>query len=350
MDIQFLLSQMGEKKASDLHIVAGVAPVYRIDGKLQSAKNDDILTGKETRNLVYSLMTAEQREEFEKTRELDFSYGVDGVGRFRVNAHYQRSSVAASIRMIPNKVPSLAQLNLPSILTQLALKNDGLLLVTGPTGCGKSTTLASLVDIINRKKSVHIIIIEDPIEYLHSHQKSVVEQREVGGDTLSFAASLKYALRQDPDVILIAEMRDLETISTAITAAETGHLVMATLHTPDAAGAIDRITDVFPSYQQSQVRMQLASSLIGVVTQALLPREDKHGRVPAVEILISTPAVANLIRTGKTHQIFTSMQTGSQYGMQTMDQALENLVKRRLISMETALQRAKDPNKFRSLL
>ena len=349
MNTEDLLKKMKEKGASDLHLVTGVPPVFRINGSLEFADGEKLNPGR-IKSLVHSLMTETQRENFEEKRDFDFSYGISGVGRFRINAHYQRSSIACAIRLISDTIPSLTELNLPSIIGNLCLKDKGLILVTGPTGCGKSTTLASMVNIINEKRSAHIITIEDPIEYLHSHKKSIVEQREVGSDTLSFASSLKYCLRQDPDVILIGEMRDLETISTAITAAETGHLVLATLHTPDAPGAIDRIIDVFPPYQQNQIRMQLSSSLIAVITQSLIPREDKLGRVPAVEILINTSAVGNLIRGGKTHQLYTVMQTGSQFGMRTMDQSLKNLVKRGIISSDSALNRAKNPKALRELL
>ncbi len=345
MDTDSLFKGMKDREASDLHLVTGVPPVFRINGSLEFTDGEK-LDPEGVKSLVYSLMTETQRKNFEKKRDLDFSYGVPGLGRFRINVHYQRSSIACAIRLIPDTIPSLSELHLPSILGKLCIKDNGLILVTGPTGCGKSTTLASMVDIINEKRSVHIIIIEDPIEYLHPHKKSIVEQREVGSDALSFASSLKYCLRQDPDVILIGEMRDLETISTAITAAETGHLILATLHTSDAPAAIDRIVDVFPPYQQAQIRMQLSSSLIAVITQSLIPREGKAGRIPAVEILIGTPAVGNLIRGGKTHQLYTVIQTGSQFGMQTMDQSLKNLVKRGIISLNTALRRARDPKAF----
>ncbi|HDN84617.1 MAG TPA: type IV pilus twitching motility protein PilT [Candidatus Aerophobetes bacterium] len=341
MDMDSLLRKMKEKKASDLHLVSGVPPAFRINGELRFLDRD-VLSSEKIKSLVYPLMGEKQRVIFEREKDLDFSYGISGVGRFRINVHYQRSSIAAAIRLIPYSIPSLEELNLPSIIGQLCLKDKGLILVTGPTGSGKSTTLASMINIINQTKPVHIVIIEDPIEYLHSHKKGIVEQREVGGDTVSFANSLKYCLRQDPDVIMIGEMRDLETISTAITAAETGHLVMATLHTPNAPGAIDRIVDVFPPYQQPQIRLQLSTTLIAIIAQILIPRMDNTGRIPAVELLISTPAVSNLIRSGKTHQLYNTMQTGSQVGMQTMDQSLINLVKKRLISKEDALSRARD--------
>ncbi len=286
----------------------------------------------------------------------DFSWGEDGnqlptqaqsIGRFRINVHFQRGSVAAAIRNIPSHVPSLGELGLPPVLERLVMKQNGLVLVTGPTGCGKTTTLAALARIIIQQRAVHIIILEDPIEYIHSHGRGIVEQREVGVDTSSFATSLKYCLRQDPDVISIGEMRDLETIATAITAAETGHLVLGTLHTPDAPQAIDRIIDVFPPHQQQQTRMQLSTTLRAVVAQILLPRKDRAGRVPAVELLVATPAVGNLIRTEKTHQLYSAMQTGSESGMWTMDQALKELVQKGLVSTETALSHARDPQSFR---
>jgi len=349
MDMDLLLKKMRETGASDLHIVAGVPPVFRINGRLTSLDGKS-LTTEQSRYLVYSLMSEEQKERLEGSRELDFSFGISGIGRFRINVHFQRGSVAAAIRLIPYRIPSLAELNLPSILADFVLKESGLVLVTGPTGCGKSTTLASMVEIINERKSCHIIIIEDPIEYLHSHKKSVIEQREVGADTLSFAASLKYALRQDPDVILVGEMRDLETISTALTAAETGHLILATLHTPDAPQAIDRIIDVFPPYQQNQVRTQLSACLQAVIAQKLLSREDKPERIPTVELLIVTPAVRNLIRSGKTHQLYTAMETGAQFGMQTMDQALKDLVRKGRITIDTALSVVRDPKVFQASL
>lgn len=349
MDIYNLLKEMKEKDASDLHIISGIAPTFRIAGELRSCSGEKI-TPEQSKSLIYSLMTEEQKSEFKKKCELDFSLTMEGIGRFRINAHFQQRSVAAAIRLIPDRILSLSALNLPSILADLALKQKGLILVTGPAGCGKSTTLAAMVEIINEKRSAHIIIVEDPIEYVHCHRKSLIEQREVGADTLSFSGSLRHSLRQDPDVILIGEMRDLDTIAIAITAAETGHLVLSTLHTPDAPQAIDRIVDVFPPYQQSQIKMQLSGTLQGIIAQTLLPRKNGEGRVPAVELLIATPAVRNLIRIEKTHQLYTLMQTGAQFGMQTMDQALKNLVKKGLISFETALSRARDPKGFQESL
>ncbi len=345
MDMDSLLKEMKERDASDLHLVVGTSPTFRTDGDLKKL-DEEILTDKETTSLIYSFTDEKQRAEFEKTHELDFSFAKPGLGRFRANLHVQRGSIAAAIRHIPDRIPSLSELNLPPILAELALEEKGLVLVTGPTGCGKSTTLAAMIEVINEQRPAHVITIEDPIEYLHSHKKSVVEQREVGSDTFSFAASLKRCLRQDPDVIMIGEMRDLETIATAITAAETGHLVLATLHTPNAPEAVNRIVDVFPSYQQTQIRMQLSSTLQGIIAQVLLPRNDTQGRVPVVELLIATPAVRNLIRTGKSHQLWTSMETGSQFGMQTMDQALKDLINRGTVGFEVAVAKAKDRATF----
>ncbi len=341
MDLNSLLKEMKDRGASDLHLVAGVSPVIRIDGDIKML-GDKPLSAEQVKSLIYSLISAAKIAEFEKTHELDFSFGVNGMGRFRTNLHFQKGSIAAAIRRIPDRIPSLSELNLPPILAELALKEKGLVLVTGPSGCGKSTTVAAMVEIINQTRPVHIITIEDPIEYLHSHNKSIVEQREVGSDTFSFAESLKRCLRQDPDVIMIGEMRDLETIATAITAAETGHLVLATLHTPDAPEAVNRIVDVFPPYQQTQIKIEFSSTLQGIIAQVLLPKKDSQGRVPAVELLIATSAVRNLIRAGKSHQLWTSMQTGSQFGMQTMDEALKDLVERDIVSLEVAAAKARD--------
>jgi len=358
MTIYSMLRRMKKKGASDLHIVPGAPPTIRVDGILVPLEEKK-LTPEKSKSLIYSLMDDEKIREFEQNKELDFSLGTPQLesspqildaGRFRVNAHFQQGSIAASIRSIPDRIPSLAELNLPPILGKLALREKGLILATGPSGCGKTTTLAAMVETINEQRAVHIIGIEDPIEYIHSHKKGIVEKREVGKDTLSFAGSLRYCLRQDPDVISIGEMRDLETIATAITAAETGHLVLATLHTPDAPLAIDRIIDVFPPHQQYQIGIQLSTTLQAVISQILLPRKDGAGRVPAVELLIATPAVSNLIRTKKTHQLYTAIQTGGQYGMRTMNQALAELVKKGLVSFETALSRATDPHSFRRSL
>ena len=344
-----LLKETMTKGASDLHLISGISPVFRIDGDLKMLKRKPF-SPKEIKFLIYSVISAEKIAEFEKTHELDFSFGVDGLGRFRTNLHFQRGSIAAAIRRLPDHIPTLSELNLPSILGELALKEKGFVLVTGPTGCGKSTTLASMVEIINKHKFAHVITVEDPIEHLHSHKKSVVEQREIGSDTFSFAESLKRCLRQDPDVILIGEMRDLETIATAITAAETGHLVLATLHIPDAPGAVDRMIDVFPAHQQSQIRIQLASTLVAVIAQLLLPKKSGPGRVPAVELLIANSAARNLIRSGKSHQLLTVLETGLLLGMRTMDQALKDLVNRDMVSYETAVMSARDPNTFKKSL
>jgi twitching motility protein PilT len=300
--------------------------------------------------MIYGILTQEQREKLERNLEFDFSYSLPGKGRFRTNIYFQRGSLSAAFRLIPVRIPTLQDLNLPFVLEEFTRKPRGLVLVTGPTGAGKSTTLAALINIINETRMVHIITIEDPIEYLHPHKKSIVNQREVGADTKTFATALKYILRQDPDVILIGEMRDLETISAALTAAETGHLVFATLHTQDAPQTIDRIIDVFPPYQQQQVRIQLAGTLQGVISQQLLVRRDGQGRVPAVEVLVPTAGVRNMIREGKTHQIYTAMQTGQKYGMQTMDMALAELVRRGKIGFEGALERAVDPQVLKQIL
>jgi len=345
MDLHSLLEEMMKRDASDLHLVGGVPPILRVDGDLTMLK-EKTLQPEDVKSLVFSVISAEKIAEFEKTRELDFSFGVDGVGRFRVNVHFQRGTLAAALRRIPDRVPSLSELNLPETLHELALRRRGFILMTGPAGCGKSTTQASMVRIINENRFAHIITLEDPIEYLHYHNKSVIEQREVGSDTFSFAESLKRCLRQDPDVILVGEMRDPETIATAVTAAETGHLVFATLHTPDAPGSIDRIVDVFPAHQQPQIRSQLSSILQAIIAQLLLPKKDGGGRVPAVEILIANSAVRNLVRTGKTHQLPTVMETGTQLGMQTMDQALKELVIKDVVSYETAVARARNRAAF----
>jgi len=349
MDLDFLLKEMTARGASDLHLIAGRSPIVRIDGDLKVLEEKSLTPG-EIKSLIYSVISAEKIARFEKDHELDFAFGLSGVGRFRTNVHVQRGSIAVAIRHLPDHIPSLSELNLPSILAELALRQKGLILVTGPTGCGKSTTLASMIGIINEYRSAHIITLEDPMEYLHSHKNSVIEQREVGLDTFSFAESLKRCLRQDPDVILIGEMRDLETIRTAITAAETGHLVLASLHTPDAPGAVDRCIDVFDPYQQPQIRIQLANTLQAVITQILLPKKDGRGRVPAVERLIASSAVRNLIRTGKSHQLPTVMETGLHLGMRTMDQALKELVNMDMVNYETALARVRNRTVFKKSL
>jgi len=337
--IEILQSAL-QKEASDVHITSGIPPVFRIKGHLIPQTQYPTLTPQLTYRLIFSLLTEEQKQKLQENKELDFSVGISGEGRFRVNAFWQRGSLAAVFRLIPWKIPTIEELRLPLVLKDLAALPRGLILVTGPTGSGKSTTLASMIDYINSNFSRHIITIEDPIEYLHTHKKSIVNQREVGSDTYSFANALRSALREDPDVILVGEMRDLETTAIAITAAETGHLVMATLHTVDAVQSIERIVDQFPAHQQQQIRLQLSGVIQGIISQQLLPRKDGTGRIIATEILIGIPAVRSLIREGKTPQIYSVIQTGGRYGMQTMDQSLADLVKKGLISQEVAFERA----------
>jgi twitching motility protein PilT len=345
-----LLTQMKAVDASDLHITPGVEPVVRVRGELLRLEGFDKLTPDATRDLVYRMMTTEQQKLLETRRSVDMAYSLPAVARFRVNVYFQRASVGAAFRMIPTEIKSLEELALPSQLAEFAAKPRGLVLVTGPTGSGKSTTLATLIDLINRTRSQHILTIEDPIEFLHWHRSCIVNQREVGGDATSFADALRAALRQDPDVILVGEMRDLETISTALTAAETGHLVFATLHTQSAPTTIDRIIDVFPAEQQDQVRIQLASTLQGVVTQTLLPTADGRGRIAALEILIPDDAVRNLIRQGKIEQIYSVMQTGVGRGMQTMEQALADLTLRQVLTKEVAVSRSSRPDQLIGLI
>lgn len=349
LDLNDLLAELVERGGSDLHITVGMPPVLRINGKLVQTDGPRLTPG-DTKELVYAILKQDQREKLEREWELDFAHALPGVARFRVNAYYQRDSLGAAFRHIPVQIDTFEELGLPRILGDFCHKPRGFVLVTGPTGSGKSTTLASMVDFINRSQEVHIITIEDPIEYLHQHRKAVIDQREVGTDTHSFSTALKYVLRQDPDVILIGEMRDLETVAAALTAAETGHLVLATLHTQDAAQTIDRIIDVFPPYQQQQVRIQLAGTLQGIVSQQLLPTADASGRVVACEVLVPTAGIRNMIREGKTHQLLTAMQAGQRYGMVTMDQNLAELHRRGLVTLDDALQRAVDPNILKTLL
>lgn len=324
-----------ERKASDIHITAHSAPMLRINGQLRPA-NGVILSSDMTSNMAKELMTAEQCQSFAVNGELDFAYGLENTSRFRINAFRQKGNVGLTIRLIPAAVPRIEELCLPETAEKFAKRHQGLLLVTGPTGSGKSTTLAAIVDYINRTRRNHIITLEDPIEFIHEHKSCIVNQREIGADTASFSSGLRAALRQDPDVILVGEMRDLETIGTAITAAETGHLVLGTLHTSDAPQTIDRMIDVFPSESQQQIRVQLASVLLGVISQRLVPTADGQSRVAAAEVLVSTPAVANLIRSEKVHQIRSVMQTGKAQGMQTMEMALRELVEQRVITAEAA--------------
>ncbi len=340
-----LLREAVVRQASDIHITVGVPPTLRINGNLIATDNPP-LTFEGTNTILMAITTEEQRQKFYQLGELDFSYAIAGVSRFRINAFRQRGFTAIVIRVIAEQVPTLEQLSLPGTVNMLARKPRGLVLVTGPAGSGKSTTLAAMIDLINNNRDCHIITLEDPIEYLHKHNKSIVNQREINSDTKSFANALRAALREDPDVILVGEMRDAETISTAITAAETGHLVFGTLHTSDAAQTIDRIIDVFPAYQQQQIRIQLSLTLQGIIAQQLLPRADHPGRVAALEILIATPAVRNLIREGKTYQIISVVQTGAKVGMQAMDMALRDLCRRGIVSREEALARAMDQENF----
>ncbi len=345
-----LLAVMVERNASDLHIAAGSPPVIRVNGRLERLAEFPKLLPDDTRTLVYRICSTEQQKFLETRRQLDFSYSIPGLARFRVNAYFQRTSVGAAFRLIPQTIKSLEQLGMPPRLYDLSDKPRGLILVTGPTGSGKSTTLASLLDRINETRHEHILTIEDPIEFLHWHRSCIVNQREIGPDATSFADALRSALRQDPDVILVGEMRDLETIGTALTAAETGHLVFATLHTQSAPQTIDRIIDVFPAEQQDQVRVQLAGTLQGIVTQNLVPTADGAGRTAALEILIPDDAVRNLIRQAKVEQIYSVMQTSSSRGMQTMEQSLADLALRRVITADVAFSRSTRPDQLRGLL
>ncbi len=347
--IDTLLTRTAELGASDLHVTVGTAPAARVRGELVSLDGEP-LDADTTRSLLYRILTTEQQKRFELDRQLDFSYGVPGVARFRVNVYQQRESVAAAFRVIPDELKTLEELGLPDGLRSLTELPRGLVLVTGPTGSGKSTTLAALIDEINRTRTDHIITIEDPIEFMHRHKRCVVNQREIGVDATSFGAALRAALRQDPDVILLGEMRDLETISTALTAAETGHLVFGTLHTQSAPSTIDRIIDVFPAEQQEQVRTQLAGALQGVVTQSLLPTADGRGRAAALEILLPDDAIRNLIRQGKIAQVYSYMQTGSRAGMQTMEQSLADLVVRRVVAPNEAIGRSSRRDELIALL
>jgi twitching motility protein PilT len=334
--------------ASDLHITVGLPPMVRVNGEVQPLDYPP-LTANITRELVYDILSNDQRQRLENDWELDFSYTLPRTARFRVNVYFQKGTLGAAFRTIPQEVLNLHKLGLPRAVEDMTEKPRGLVLVTGPTGSGKSTTLAAMIDKINETKNEHIMSVEDPIEFLHNHKKCIVNQREVNQDTKSFAQALKHVLRQDPDVILVGEMRDLETISLAVTAAETGHLVFGTLHTQDAPQTVDRIIDVFPPHQQHQVRAQLANALQGIITQTLIPRRDGKGRVVACEVLVPTPGVRNLIREGKTHQIYSAMQTGGKFGMQTMDAALVELMRKGLISREEAEKRSSNPEELRRL-
>jgi twitching motility protein PilT len=348
--IDDLLEQMAARGASDLHLSVGSKPACRVRGHIERMEEIEALTPEDTQLLMYQILSSEQQKHFEIKRQLDFAHGVPGLARFRVNVYFQRESVGAVFRVIPEEIKTLEELGLPASLHQLAAKPRGLVLVTGPTGSGKSTTLASLIDEVNRTRAEHILTIEDPIEFVHRHKKCIVNQREIGVDASSFAEGLRAALRQDPDVILVGEMRDLETIATALTAAETGHLVLGTLHTQSASSTVDRIIDVFPPEQQEQVRMQIAGSLQGVVTQTLIPTADGAGRVAALEILLPDDGTRNLIRQGKVEQVYTIMQTGTQKGMQTMEQALSELTLRHVITLDAAISRSSRPDQLLGLL
>jgi twitching motility protein PilT len=348
-DFADILLKVVEHKASDLHITSGAPPTVRVRGSLVPIEGLPNLTPTDTREIIYAILSSSQRQALETHWQLDFAYSVPGVGRFRVNTFFQRGTLGAAFRLIPSETVPIEQLGLPPVIRGFAKKPRGIVLVTGPTGSGKSTTLASLINEINETRDEHILTIEDPIEFLHNHKRCIVNQRELGADAPSFALGLKAALRQDPDVILVGEMRDMETIGTALTAAETGHLVFATLHTQDAPQTVDRIIDVFPPTQQGQVRAQLAIGLQGIVTQTLLPTADGQGRCVAAEVLVPTAGVRNLIREGKTHQIYSLIQTGGEHGMQTMDSSLAGLVREGKITMALAESRSSQPAEMRRL-
>ena len=348
--IDELLEHCVNVGASDLHLTVASPPVVRVHGKLVPVPGVDPLDADTTQALLYRILSTEQQKRLELDRQIDLAHNVPGVARFRVNVYFQRESIGAAFRLIPAELKTLEELGMPSTLHLLTDKPRGLVLVTGPTGSGKSTTLAALIDEINRNRSEHILTIEDPIEFLHRHKRCIVNQREIGPDAVSFAEALRAALRQDPDVILVGEMRDLETIATALTAAETGHLVFGTLHTQSAPSTIDRIIDVFPAEQQEQIRIQIASSLQGVITQALLPTADGMGRVPALEVLLPDDAVRNLVRQGKVEQIYSVMQTNTSRGMQTMEQSLADLIQRGVVTFEVGLTRSSRPQQLIGVL
>ena len=349
VNLQELLLEVLQSGASDLHLTIGSRPVIRIRGDLVPLEHFPVLSAPVIQRVMYAAITQRQREKFEKDLELDFAYSLPGRARFRVNMYRQRDALGAAFRLIPFEIKPLEALGVPAAVANFAMLPRGFVLVTGPTGSGKSTTLAALIDLANRNRRDHILTVEDPIEFLHGHQGCIVNQREVGEDTHSFTDALKHALRQDPDIIMVGELRDLETISVALTAAETGHLVFATLHTQDAAQTIDRVIDVFPPHQQQQVRVQLAGALQGVVCQTLAKTKDGEGRVAATEVLMATPAIRNMIREGKTHQIYSAMQAGAQYGMHTMDQHLADLVNNGQISYSTGMEKCHHIDDFNRL-
>src|SRR3954465_14164108 len=348
--IDELLERMVEANASDLHVTTGTPPAIRVRGEVERLEGFDSLDAEQTQQLLYRILSSEQQKNFELKRQLDFSYSLPGLARFRVNVYFQRESIGAAFRLIPTELKTLEELGIPDSLHVLAEKPRGPPPRTGPTGPGKATTLAAIIDEINRNRAEHILTIEDPIEFLHRHKRCIVNQREIGPDATSFAEALRAALRQDPDVILVGEMRDLETISTALTAAETGHLVFGTLHTQSAPSTIDRIIDVFPPEQQEQVRIMIANSLQGVVTQTLIPTADGVGRIPSLEVLLPDDAVRNLIRQGKVEQIYSVMQTNTSRGMQTMEQALANLITTRVVKFEDGLSRSSRPQQLIGIL
>lgn len=348
MEIRDLLITCIKEGASDLHLTENEPPIIRIDGRLKRTQFPPI-NREEAKKIIYTVLTNSQKEMFEKERELDFSLALSGMDRFRVNVHLQKGSVEAAFRRIPLRIPTMEELGLPPIIKDLARKPNGLVLVTGPTGVGKTTTLAAVIDLINNERECLIVCIEDPIEFVHTNKKAVIKQREVYADTHSFAEALRHTLRQDPNVIVVGEMRDLETISTTLTAAETGHLVLATLHTPDAPQTIERIIDVFPPHQQQQVKLQLSDCLQAVISQLLLPRTGGQGRVLGCEIMVATPGIRNLIREQEIEQIPTLMQTGAQFGMKTMDKSLRELYRLGQISIDTALSKVKNPEEFERL-
>ncbi len=345
-----LLGRLLDMKGSDLHLTAGAPPTVRVHGDLEPVEGYPEMSPRALQQMIYAILPQKMRERFEQELELDMSYSLPGRARFRVNVFMQRDALGAVMRVIPFEIKTVDDLGLPPVVSDLARFPRGFVVVTGPTGSGKSTSLAAMVDIVNTERAGHIMTVEDPIEFLHKHKACIVNQREVGADTHGFAAALKHVLRQDPDVILVGEMRDLETISTAITAAETGHLVFATLHTQDAPQTIDRIIDVFPPHQQQQVRVQLATTLQGVVTQQLVPTVDGAGRVASVEVMIATPAIRNLIREGKVHQVYSAMQAGGRYGMQTMDMSLAAHVKGGRITQQMAFERCHDAEELQRLI
>ena len=350
VSLRVLLDEMIKREASDLHLAVGERPKLRIDGQLTDASHEQVLNAKDTLALAYSVLTEHQKKRFEQEDELDFSFSIENVSRFRANLFKQRGSIGCAIRMIPFEIKSFEELGVPPIVATFAEKPRGLVLLTGPTGSGKSTTLASVIDKINRERASHIMTIEDPIEFVHFHKRCLVNQREVGSDTESFPKALKYVLRQDPDVILIGEMRDLETIQAALTIAETGHLAFATLHTNSAAESINRMVDVFPAHQQEQIRAQLAFVLEGVVTQALIPKASGRGRVVACEVLVATPAIRALIREEKVHQIYSAMQAGNKFGMQTLNDSLYQLYVQRQVTLDECIRVSSDPKELKRMV